>query len=80
MSRADVLFGRIAHVSTTSFINNENKTNPVQHKSVLPIGRSNSEGRLSEHERDISSGGCPTTVTGDNNSSGISNFKQAILN
>ncbi|CAH8561145.1 unnamed protein product [Schistosoma haematobium] len=78
MSRADVLFGRIAHVSTTSFIGNENKINTGQLKSILPTGRSNSEGRCSEHERDVSSGGCAATVARDNNSSGIRNFKQAI--
>lgn len=78
MSRADVLFGRIAHVSTTSFIGNENKINTGQLKSILPTGRSNLEGRCSEHERDVSSGGCAATVARDNNSSGIRNFKQAI--
>ncbi|VDO98596.1 unnamed protein product [Schistosoma margrebowiei] len=78
MSRADVLFGRIAHVSSTSFISNENKINTGQLKSILPTVRSNSEGRCSEHERDVSSGGYAATVARDNNSSGIRNFKQAI--
>ncbi|KAK4471213.1 hypothetical protein MN116_004662, partial [Schistosoma mekongi] len=83
MSRADVLFGRIAHFSTTSFMSNKNRANGSRHNLNNLADRSNSDERCSEHEKDFTSSGGylsagPIISAVGNSSSGIRNFKQAI--
>nr|CAH8849429.1 unnamed protein product [Trichobilharzia regenti]CAH8849435.1 unnamed protein product [Trichobilharzia regenti] len=91
ISRTDVVFGRMAHAFTTSFLTNDRDTEDSQYKLNLQGNRTMSEQNYSEVEnKDVSSGGCAGGggvgvggagaggVGGGNNATGIRNFRQAL--